>query len=53
MWFLVLVQMTGTVPDAYPLTYFPRYEDCMFELRQVEFAIQGTDEALLCLEAES
>lgn len=53
MWFLVLVQMAGTVPNAYPLAYFLRYEDCMFELHQVEFGIQGTDEALLCLEAKS
>jgi hypothetical protein len=51
MWFLILVQMTGTIPNVYPLAYFTRYEDCMFELHQVEFGIQGQDEGLLCLEA--
>lgn len=53
MWLLILVRMTGTVPDVYPLQVFIRYEECMVALHEVEFGIQGEDEAVLCLRAQS
>ena len=53
MWFLVLVSMVGTVPEVHPLAFFYDYDECMVVLHEVEFGIQGTDEALLCLEAKS
>lgn len=53
MWFLILVRMTGTVPDVYPIGVFHDYDNCMVVLREVEFGVQGEDEALLCLKEHS
>lgn len=53
MWLLILVTMTGTVPDVYPLQVFIRYEECMVALHEVEFGIQDEGEAVLCLRARS
>lgn len=53
MWFLVLVEMVGTVVDVHPLAVFHDYDECIVVMREVEFGVQGEHEALLCLKEHS
>lgn len=50
MWFLILVRMTGTVADVYPIGVFHDFDNCMVVLHEVELGVQGTDEGLICLQ---
>lgn len=53
MWFLVLVEMIGTVVEVHPIGVFIRYEECMVVLHELEFGVQGEHETLVCLKESS
>lgn len=50
MFILVLIESLSGGVFAWPLEQYQTLEECVYEMREIEFGYQGSNTALVCLE---